>query len=363
MGGKSPKQIAFQLNNESILSPRGGAWGQSTINGNRKRGTGILNNELYIGRQVWNRQQFTKDPDSGKRCARSRPDSEVVSVEVPELRILDQDLWDKAKAVQKKLEYKKGEFWTAQRPKGLFSYLIKCAKCGGGYSKISATHLGCSTARNKGTCDNRLNIRADELEERVLGALRGRLMNDALCKEFCQEYTAHLNRVRMEHNASIAGYQSEFEKNKREIDKLIDAITRGVDPLQVKDRINALSERQREIESRLARTEPAPVLIHPSMAHRYHVSVQNLIESLNEPEQRETSAALIRKLVEKIVLTPKPDDSGLTVDLYGDLAGILQASVGHLPSSEKIGTPREGDAKQQVKLVAGIGFEPMTFRL
>ncbi|WP_369522100.1 zinc ribbon domain-containing protein, partial [Brucella anthropi] len=41
---------------------------------------------------------------------------------------------------------------------------------------ISATLIGCSTARNKGTCDNRVNIRRDELESRVLNALRTRLV-------------------------------------------------------------------------------------------------------------------------------------------------------------------------------------------
>jgi len=46
---KSPKAIASQLNLENIPAPSGKAWGQSTINGNRRRGTGILNNHLYIG--------------------------------------------------------------------------------------------------------------------------------------------------------------------------------------------------------------------------------------------------------------------------------------------------------------------------
>ncbi|MDA8250231.1 MAG: recombinase family protein, partial [Rhodospirillales bacterium] len=48
--GVSPKRIAFELNAEGIPGPRGGAWSQSTLNGNRARGTGVLNNELYIGR-------------------------------------------------------------------------------------------------------------------------------------------------------------------------------------------------------------------------------------------------------------------------------------------------------------------------
>jgi len=41
------------LNGEGIAGPFGGAWSPSTIYGNGKRGTGILNNELYVGRLVW----------------------------------------------------------------------------------------------------------------------------------------------------------------------------------------------------------------------------------------------------------------------------------------------------------------------
>lgn len=51
--GRSPKKIAFKLNEDGILGPSGKTWGPSTIYGNRERGTGILNNELYIGRLVW----------------------------------------------------------------------------------------------------------------------------------------------------------------------------------------------------------------------------------------------------------------------------------------------------------------------
>ena len=42
-------------------------WRDTAIRGHRQRGTGILNNELYIGRLVWNRQRYVKDPETGKR--------------------------------------------------------------------------------------------------------------------------------------------------------------------------------------------------------------------------------------------------------------------------------------------------------
>ncbi|WP_406737072.1 hypothetical protein [Thioclava sp. GXIMD4215] len=33
----------------------------------RSRSTGILNNELYIGHQVWNRLSYHKHPETGRR--------------------------------------------------------------------------------------------------------------------------------------------------------------------------------------------------------------------------------------------------------------------------------------------------------
>ena len=51
--GISPRRIALALNADGIPAPRSRTWSASTINGNRTRGTGIVNNELYIGRLVW----------------------------------------------------------------------------------------------------------------------------------------------------------------------------------------------------------------------------------------------------------------------------------------------------------------------
>jgi hypothetical protein len=50
VAGISPKQIAKDLNREGQRGPRAALWGPSTIYGNPKRGSGILHNELYIGR-------------------------------------------------------------------------------------------------------------------------------------------------------------------------------------------------------------------------------------------------------------------------------------------------------------------------
>ena len=397
--GKSPKAIAAQLNRERIAGPSSAGWGQSTINGNRQRGTGILNNELYIGRLVWNRQRFVKDPDTGKRVARPNPKDEWIIHDVPELRIVPQDLWEKVKARQGALdEVREKPFWTKQRPRNLFSGLIKCGCCGGGFSMVSQTHLGCSSARNKGTCNNRRTIHKDRLEEDVLAALKARLMDPQLCEEFCQEYTRHMNKLRMEHNAEMEARKREHARTKAKLSQMVDAIADGAPVAPIKDKMHALENRRIELEALMADFVEAPPLLHPSMAQRYREQVGALIETLNGDEHRAEAAELIRSLVEKVVLTPDESENRLVADLYGDLAGILAVSAGksgtRLPDAAAIAAHRaalgldteaedgsdSGKQDKMVagtcsrlnlrqnygnkdKLVAGVGFEPTTFRL
>jgi site-specific DNA recombinase len=184
--GLSPRAIARQLNKEGIRGPSGKAWGPSTIHGNRKRGTGILNNELYIGIWIWNRLRFIKDPQTGKRVSRLNPPSPWVIREVPELRIIDQALWDQVKARQAALQGARGGgaspgYWDRRRPRYLFTGLMSCGVCGGGVVTWNRLRIGCANARNKGTCSNKTTMRRDDLEATVLEGLQHRLMDRKRC--------------------------------------------------------------------------------------------------------------------------------------------------------------------------------------
>jgi site-specific DNA recombinase len=362
--GKSAKRIAAELNKEGIAAPSGGDWGFSTINGNAKRGNGILNNEMYIDRIVWNRQRFVKDPDTGKRQARPNPAAEWIVQDVPELRIVDDELWTAAKARQANVKTKRGEdgrevqnsFRDRRRPRYIFSGLIKCACCGGGYAMISADLIGCSTARNKGTCENRRSIQRNRLEERVLNALRYHLMDPTLFKEFCDEFTREMNRLRMEGSASIEAARSEVSRIERELDKLLDLILKGGAADKINAKMVQLEHRKAELERQLADAETPPPLLHPEMATFYREQVSNLHTALQDDSEatRLKAGELLRTLVKEIMLTPEAGE--LKIDVRGDLAGILAVSL-------KTKTPATGTGVSQVEMVAGIGFEPMTFRL
>jgi site-specific DNA recombinase len=357
--GLSPKAIAKGLNAERCPGPSGAPWNPSTVHGNPARGTGILNNELYVGRLVWNRLRYVKDPDTGKRVSRPNPPSEWVTTVVPELRIVDDELWNQVKVRQQEMRRvaSSGDpkrFNQARRPKYLFSGLTKCAECGGGYVMYWRDRLACFGSRSRGTCTNRLTISRQEVEERVLVALRDKLMRRDLFEEFCREYVRELNRLRMEHRAGLSSARTELATVEREIRKLVQAIKDGVSALAIKDELLLLEGRKAELQSRLDAPE-MPELLHPRMADVYREKVGSLCSALESEESRTGAVDAIRALIETIVL--EPDGDQLKITLKGDLAGMLSAA------RDSKRSPDTGDLMVQIKLVAGAGFEPATFGL
>ncbi len=368
--GRAPRAIALDLNQEGIPGPRGGLWGPSSIYGNRARGTGILNNELYVGRLVWNRLRYIKDPESGRRRSRANADSAVTTVEVPELRILTDAEWEAAKARQRALDRNASNasggsapakpFWSKQRPRYLFSGLMRCGCCGGGFSKISQQHFGCSTARNKGptACTNRLGIRRDVLEATVLDGLKHRLMDPDLFKAFASAFTAEWNKQQGANAASQDSLRSERQMITQQTERLIDAIADGTPPAAVNKRLVELEQRQTAVDAKLAEAAaPAPRL-HPNLAELYRQKIAALTDVLARDDAAEVRE-IIRGLVDAIVLVP--EDGHLRVEVRGALAAILTLAAG-AQNNKSPGIDAEA-LSVQVKVVAGIGFEPMTFRL
>ena len=371
---KSPKVIAADLNKDGIVCPSGKEWGQSTINGNRRRGTGILNNPLYIGALIWNRQRFIKDPATGRRVPRFNPESEWIKKELPELRIVPQDLWDAAKSRQKALDQKSAHLGARKRPQYLLSGLLVCGECSGGFSKINADRYGCSTYRNKGAvvCSNKITIKSERLESAVLSALETHLMRDELIEIFCAEYQKTLNRLRATQKSTLSKHRAELAKLDKEKANIIQAIKDGVPADLIKDELEHITQKQEDLKKLIeSRSHDVRPLIHPAMAQRYRKSVIELRKSLRSGQDAEAKEH-VRALIEKIVLTPKEDCKELAIDLHGDLAGILtiareDKSMKNVNAQtkrlEKAAVNDNISFEPSVQLVAGTGFEPVTFGL
>lgn len=356
--GRSPRAIAGRLNSDGINGPRGTGWGMSTIYGNWRRGTGILNNELYVGRLVWNRQRFIKDPETGRRQARlNSPDSWIIE-EVPDLRIVGQELWDRVKARQSATrsavtDDRTGNPVRARRPRYLFSGLLTCGCCGGGYTLVSKHHYGCANSRNKSTCDNRLTIKRESLEDAVLAGLKDRLLSPDLIAEFVEEYQREYNRLMQADLNDKRRKERELLRVTQQIDQIITAITDGMYHPSLKTKMTTLEEQKSHLESELADLTEEPLRLHPGLSKLYRKKVADLTASLNVEGSRTEAAEIIRSLLSEIRLVP--EGGKLSIELVGALAGIMALS--------QTSNARSDAAGGSITLVAGVGFEPTTFRL
>jgi hypothetical protein len=325
--GVSAKAIAKQLNTERVPGPLGFAWSPSTVHGQAARGTGILNNELYIGRLVWNRLRYIKDPDTGKRVSRLNPPSSWIVAEVPHLRIVDDESWQLVKVRQSAIRrtHAAAGVVRLREPKYLFSGLTKCGSCGGGYILSSHDNLVCNNARNRGTCSNRRLIKRQEVEGRVLRAMREKMLDPGGFARVCKRFTETVNRIRRERRTGLTAAARELAAVDRQIDQVVEAVANGFRTESMLQKLHALEERKRALRAQLeTKAEPA---LHPSMAQAFRSKVAALTEGLEQTARREKARAALRGIVEAIVI---PAEGLLRV--VGNLASMLALAQGRKPA-------------------------------
>ena len=379
--GKSPRHIARDLNAEGIPGPEGRPWIDTTIRGQVDRGTGLLNNTLYVGRLSWNRCSYIKDPRTGRKAARVNPQEQWEVVEVPELRIIDNELWERVKARQgeARIEMGKDDAGNAlnrlHRSAFLLSGLLTCGCCGGGYTIIGKDRYGCATRRGKGTCDNGKTIDRHRIEARVLAALKDRLLTPDFVEEFVRTFEEELAAYQRQALGAQARLQKDLTDVERRLEGVLRAIENGAWNASLGKRLDELEGRKVDVQRQLTEAQqPAPALrLTADAASIYRAKVTDLEASLNAPEIRTEAAEALRSLIEKVVLTPDPGwPDGLRAELYGALATILtlaSSADGRGVGRGRHGKDRSGGASGtcvpvgQLSVVAGAGFEPVTFRL
>ena len=357
--GLSPKAIAKKLNHENIPGPSGKAWRDTAIRGHRIRGTGFLNNELYIGRLIWNRLRYIKDPETGRRVSRLNPQEEWIITEVPEMRIVDDALWERVKHRQGEIDatprvqaIRETRFWEKKRTTHLLTGLLRCGYCGGGFAAVGKDYLACSAARKLDTCRNKRSYKRGQLEEVVLSLLRQRLMRPEAVAAFVSAVGRETNAGRAEATAERTRLENEQKQITRRLDGLYDAIADGLRSTGLQAKLEDMEARSAAIDAQLATPEPTAVRLHPQLSEIYRKKVEELSVTLANPEIRPMALDTIRGLISSVTI--HEIDNGMRIELEGAntaLVGLAQPEAEAFISSGS------------VKVVAGVGFEPTTFRL
>jgi len=245
--GHAPRWIAGELTRLGVPSPGAtwkrskatdGKWRASAIHGDMTKGTGILNNPLYIGRHIWNRSTWVKDPDTGKKHRRERPEAEWIVQDMPELRLVEQRVWDAVRGRQRELAEKNVAIRQAlhenarysPRPKHLFSGLLKCSECGSNFVMANATRYACATHTNGGkhACGNRLRVSRKLVEAWLLEGIKRELFTPEALELFKREAARLLAERKRQGRPELDRAKSRLAEVQGEIENIMAAIKAGI---------------------------------------------------------------------------------------------------------------------------------------
>jgi site-specific DNA recombinase len=297
--GRSPLHIAAALNADKIEAPRhkkenggSGHWKQNAINGNAARGTGILNNSLYVGQRVWNRLQYRLHPVSRKRVSFIRPESDRIVVPVPELRIVSDELWDAVKRRQDAQRSQRQAHWNGRdrnrlsgsqslrRRKYLLSGLLECGICGG---KMTIAGVGtrkryyCANHKEKGAtvCCGMPGLRQHDAEALVLNGLRTQLMQPLAYEKFRADFARHVQAQARELSADQKFREAELRELEVQQGNLVRAVAQGQALGTLLPALEEVEHKIAEVKEKVEANRPRPIAMPadlPSL-YRRHIDV------------------------------------------------------------------------------------------
>jgi site-specific DNA recombinase len=360
--GTSLEAIARTLNNEKVPPPRAKTlhrrkgWIASTVRA-------ILRNRAYIGEFTFNRRQWMKVPGTNRRRSRLRPEHEVIRRSRPQLRIIDQELWDdvQARIVAVRAFYTrtsegkpKGTGLAGKRTTYPTSGLLHCAECGAPmtiYGGSSQRYYRCSDFKKRGTCPNGLSLREDVARDRILGLLRENLTTSKEVAFMRKAAAEMLGELSKKTNSELEEHRGRLARTEQRIGGLIQFIADGDQSDYVRATLVDL-EAQAKVEKNaikalLERRTAAVRLPSPEQTVERALLFERML--LEDPTRGREE---LRKMFEdgKVLLRPQPEGFYLA---EGKFFPLTLFSLRLAPE-----TPKARDSGESTGLPALMDREP-----
>nr|WP_315481563.1 recombinase family protein [uncultured Undibacterium sp.] len=341
--GWSAQRIAAELNKRGVKSPRNSTWATSAVYGCAKKGSGVIHNELYAGKYVWNRSQWVKDPDTGKRQRFERATDEWKVIDVPELRIIDTELWEAVRR-RRSASAINGGPRVGKPTRTLFGGMMKCPLCGGAIIAINKNLYGCNMRKDRGAdvCKG-LSFPREVADKRLLGALRDELLTDNAISEIEQRVRQIIASQQKDKAIESASTKARLSELDGEISRLVDAIASIGLSDSLKTRLIAAEHEKAQLESQSTVTKIQPLAnidgAIKSKIKQITLDLQNTLES-----DIQSARSIIQNLFGEIQI--KQEGETIYAE-YDNAAEKLLMAIGGA----------------SLIVVAGAGFEPTTFGL
>ena len=311
--GYGGSKIANMLNERGIKTKRGNNWSQNSV-------CRILTNEIYTGKIINGKEEIA-DFLTGQR--KEKDESEWLVTIRPELRIIEDEVFDKAQDILKGRHDSFKITHERQSNKYLFSTLIKCKECGWSFRRTVRQYRNtyvrwvCSGHNGKGadSCPNAVTVDEEELIQALqeyfqeILSKKKKVINYVI-KEFQRVYKAKDENIEYEKQLN-----TELNRLRKSREKYMDMYT---DDLISREELNEkIGGMRKEIER--LENELKMVSYHLTKGEQLEAILNSTFKQLEDiTDVHEMTNAQLKRLIQKIEV----DKEG-NVDIYLRLIGDL----------------------------------------
>lgn len=274
VAGHGFQTIAKLLNAERALCPRArplskpAGWAASSVRE-------VLLRPLYHGQQIWGRTK--KRLPSGRKKSHKRPEAGWITVDVPQLQIIDDATWHEAQSRWNNIRatYLRG---TSGRLHGrptnghespyLLTGFTCCAHCGGSVYVRSRSHgskrayyYSCVVHYQRGpeACPERLLLPVSDVDRAILTTLEQDVMQPAIVTKALEKALQQLQDDREDPVDRKESLLKELRGLETELDRFTQAIAAGGSVPTILSAIQEREIRRVKVRAELALLDGAPI--------------------------------------------------------------------------------------------------------
>lgn len=329
--GRSARQIARALNEEGVAGPRSAFWQDGTIAGRKDTGFGILRNRVYLGKVLYGRSKVVVNPVTRRKMMRATGEVPTEQ-DVPEHRIIDDELWERVQAELARNSTTRAE--RSRRPKHLLSGMGECGVCGAPWVKVTKEIWGCSLFRKTAGrgCTNNRSISTNRYQHTVIADLKSGMLAPEVVAAYVREYHRDWARQTAEIGKQRGRIEQKMAEADRKVRRLVEAVAEGGSEFaEIRDQLKSARDTRDRLAAELASVEALPqvLTLHPNLGEQYAAEIEDLERTLNDPNAQPEAVPRFRAMIARIILRPNMEKQrGVTVEVVRQIDEILAIATG-----------------------------------
>tara|TARA_R100001039_G_scaffold26729_1_gene18028 strand:- start:239 stop:847 length:609 start_codon:yes stop_codon:yes gene_type:complete len=199
-------------------------------------------------------------------------------------------------------------------------------------------------------------LKEEDAATSIVSGLKFGLMQDEAYAEFRENFLARKKVEAEENGQMLKLHDKTIHELKTKIGNIVRSVEDGDAPTSLTARLKSLEADLKAAEVKRKAIKPTPVTLPEDLPVFYRAQIDDLAATLSDEAVSGRASDELHQWVDTVVVTWDAEAKHHALELRGKLLEMLNAT-------RPAGDAGLVECESSLKLVAGVGFEPTTFRL